>query len=203
MELLYCFQGCLVTLPLKSASTEASGQASRCRNYCPQLSETHHCSWHQFLRVRTTGLARGEEMPPQAAKLGWSSPCPQTARKQLRERRRKPTLREKYYGYATYLIPGTEGEELWKFPLFENKNTAVSPPEGSLLISQRVLTGQTQSSTTAEEVTEAVTSYFSNIRKGGGKSSYPQPGSRGSLNLPSLLMQAWLLDWLLIIIVNY
>jgi len=66
-----------------------------------------------------------------------------------------------------------------------------------------VLTGQTQSSTTAEEVTEAVTSYFSNIRKGGGKSSYPQPGSRGSLNLPSLLMQAWLLDWLLIIIVNY
>lgn len=47
-------------------------------------------------------------------------------------------LREKVLGCPTYLIPGTEREELWKFSLFENKNNDVSPQKASHLIRSAV-----------------------------------------------------------------
>lgn len=82
----------------------------------------------------------------------------------MHERRIKPTLGEKYQEYPTHLIPGTEREELWEFPLFENKNNSVSPPKASTDV-LRVLSGRSWGSTTAQEVTQVIPSYFFNITK--------------------------------------
>lgn len=92
---------------------------SKCINFYPTLPQTHHCSWKLLLCGKVKILCSEAELKQLPVTPAWTATWDNDT---VNASRRKNS------DCTPYLIPGTEREELWKFPLFENKNNDISPP---------------------------------------------------------------------------